>query len=163
MLSRLQQILIKRAQAEAGLNDEEYRDLLEELTGCRTSKDPRLGDRQLDVVLALFEAICWRGRDGGILPAPNARSAFRNRGYWAAKNRSGETSRDRFVSERVKADCSDLEEALQKLGFGDRYCASIRIKVSGHDQSTSGMIRYRAALRRTLKFKMGGDVHADCI
>lgn len=46
MLSRAQQILLKRAQREAGLSDDDYRDALETIAGCRTSKSPTLIDHR---------------------------------------------------------------------------------------------------------------------
>ncbi|MBE0541611.1 MAG: hypothetical protein IH623_09510, partial [Verrucomicrobia bacterium] len=47
MLSRAQQILLKRAQREAALDDAEYRDALATVSGCRSSKDMEFTDRHL--------------------------------------------------------------------------------------------------------------------
>ena len=74
MLSRRQQILLKRAQREAALDDAEYRDALATVSGCRSSKDPEFTDRHLDVALAYFEAIHWRKADAGLLP-PSCKAA----------------------------------------------------------------------------------------
>lgn len=51
MITRAQQILLKRAQAQAGLDDADYRDAIEAVSGipgCRSSKDSRLTDRHID-------------------------------------------------------------------------------------------------------------------
>ena len=65
VLSRSQNILIKRAQREAALDDEEYREALQAVCGCRSSTDGKMTDRHVDLVLAYFEAIYWRGVDAG--------------------------------------------------------------------------------------------------
>src|SRR5208283_660769 len=99
MLSRAQQILLKRAQREAALADGEYREALETVAGCRSSKDSPLTDGHLDSLLGYFEAIHWRKVDAGDLQRscrPDA--VFRQRGHWAAKNTRQETSRDRFIN-----------------------------------------------------------------
>jgi hypothetical protein len=81
MLSRAQQILLKRAQREAGLQDDEYRDALEVVTGCRSSTDRDFTDRHLDLCLSYFEAIFWRKVDAGELHTPcSAAAIFRQRG-----------------------------------------------------------------------------------
>jgi len=88
MLSRPQQILLKRAQREAGLPDDEYRDALQTVTGCRSSKDPQLTDRHLDLLLGYFEAIHWRKVDAGqhvfageLQPPCRPNAVFRQRGF----------------------------------------------------------------------------------
>src|SRR5258706_9848301 len=97
MISRAQQILVKRAQREAGLAEDEYRDALEAVSGCRSTKDAHLTDRHVDLALAYFEEIYWRGVDSGALQPPCKPDAvFRKRGFWAAKNPAGNTSRDRY-------------------------------------------------------------------
>jgi hypothetical protein len=49
---------------------------------CRTSKDPNLTDRDLDKLLAYFEAIHWRAVDAHTLqPSCRADAVFRQRGY----------------------------------------------------------------------------------
>ena len=91
------------ARAGSGLADAEYRETLEltsSLPGCRSSKDPRLNHRHLDKLMALFGAIYWHRVDSGELqPGCKPNSPFRKRGYWANKNRSDNTSRDRFIDE----------------------------------------------------------------
>jgi len=70
MLSRPQQILLKRAQAEAALPDPDYRSAIATISGmadCRSSKDPRLTDRHVDNLLSYLEAIHWRQVDAGTL------------------------------------------------------------------------------------------------
>lgn len=154
MLSRTQQILLKRAQREAGLNDEDYREALELATGCRSSRDVRFSDRHLDVALAYFEAIHWRGVDAGTLqPSCKPNAVFRQRGYWASKNTKQETSRDRFNGRNQGAQITDLEAQLSKLGFGAGYCSAIRRNVCHGRDDAHALHQYRVALERTLKAK----------
>jgi hypothetical protein len=154
MLSRPQQILLKRAQREAALADGEYRDALEIVSGCRSSKDAAIMDRQLDLLLGYFEAIHWRKVDAGELqPSCSAIAVFRQRGYWAAKNTRQETSRDRFTNFNLGQAIGDLERKFEALGFGKSYCESIR-KNSTHGRSDAHALHlYRAALERTLNAK----------
>jgi hypothetical protein len=153
-LSRAQQILLKRAQREAGLADDEYRDALETVAGCRTSKDARLGDRELDRLLAYFEAIAFRALDAGTLqPSGRPDAVFRRRGYWAHKNTSQETSRDRFNGRNQGAEISDLEARMNSLGFGPAYLSAIRNKVCHGRTDAHALHLYAAALKRTLKAK----------
>jgi hypothetical protein len=154
MVTRPQQILIKRAQREAGLVDAEYRDALETVSGCRTTTDPRMTDRHVDLALAYFEAIYWRGVDSGALPGPcKADAIFRQRGFWAAKNPGNSTSRDRYATNAVTEEIAHLESALADLGFSAAYCAAIREKIAPGCEDVHSLHLYKAALRRTLKAK----------
>ena len=155
MLSRAQQILLKRAQREAGLSDADYRDALFAVTGYRSSTAPALTDRHLDALLSYFEAILWLAVDKGTLqPSCSASAIFRQRGYWAAKNTRQETSRDRFTGLNLSREVSALERQLQTLGFGSEYCASIRQKSTHGRNDARGLHLYRAALARTLNAKI---------
>lgn len=71
-LTNQQKSLLKRAQREAGLNDQEYRDILDTCTGARTSTAPELGDTHLDTLMKYIEAIYWRKRDSASVPSPPA-------------------------------------------------------------------------------------------
>lgn len=154
MLTRAQQILLKRAQREAGLSDPEYRDALQAVTGFRTSTAPGLTDRHLDKALAYFEAIMWCAVDAGKLqPACSATAVFRQRDYWRAKNTRQETSRDRFNDLYLPSEIAALEAQLAALGYGETYCAGIRAKVIGGRGDDHSLYLYRAALTRTLKAK----------
>jgi hypothetical protein len=154
MLSRAQQILLKRAQREAGLSDDEYRDAMETVTRCRSSKDDRLTDRDMDKLIAYFEAIHWRAVDAGTLqPCGNAAAVFRQRGYWASKNTKQETSRDRFTGRNQSAEIAALEAELAGMGFGPGYCAAIRQNVCKGPADAHTLHLYQAALERTLKAK----------
>ena len=162
MLSRPQQILLKRAQREAGLSDDEYRDALEMIAACRSSTSPALTDRHLDALLAYFEAIHWRGVDAGTLqPSGSAAAVFRQRGYWAAKNTRLETSRDRFTDLNLGRAVADLEGKLAALGCGAGYCATIRKNVCKGRDDARALHLYRAALERTLKAKARRAEHAE--
>jgi hypothetical protein len=154
MLSRAQQILVKRAQREVGLSDAEYREALEAVSGCRSSTDARLTDRQCDLVLSYFEAIYWRRADAGELQEackPNA--VFRQRRYWAQKNTRQESSRDRYAATAVAQVIAQLESALGELGFGAAYCASVRATVTEGRTDPRSLHAYKAALQRTLRAK----------
>lgn len=155
-LTREQIVMVKRAQREAGIGDEEYRATLESLTGCTSSKDARLSNRQFDVILAYFEAIAWRGRDRGELPAPGRTGVFLRRGYWAGKNTAAQNSRDRYVRHEFQGDIKALEERLQGLGCSPSYLGAIRTK-------TRTVTAYRAALTRTLRSREETAVPADNI
>jgi len=162
MLSRPQQILLKRAQREAGLSDDDYREALAMVAGCRSSKDAVLNDRHLDKLLAYFEAIHWRGIDAGTLqPSGSAAAVFRQRGFWAAKNTSAETSRDRFNGRNQSGDIAALEAELDRLGFGGGYCAAIRQNVCQGRTDARALHLYQAALKRTLKAKAVRADHGD--
>jgi|CZKV01.1.fsa_nt_gi hypothetical protein len=154
MLSRAQQILLKRAQREAGMSDNGYRDALQMIADCRSSTSPALTDRHLDKLLGYFEAIHWRGVDAGTLqPSGSAAAVFRQRGYWAAKNTRLETSRDRFTDLNLGRAVADLEGKLAALGCGAGYCATIRKNVCKGRDDARALHLYRAALERTLKAK----------
>src|ERR1051326_9204948 len=127
MLTNAQKALLKQAQRQAGLEDEEYREVLETVSGCRSSTDPRLGDRHLDKCLAYIEAIFWRRVDQGKLErSPNPRAPFRQRGHWASKNTSKESSRDRYMQNDASELIARLEAEMAEYGCGPEYCAAIR-------------------------------------
>lgn len=154
MLTRPQQILLKRAQREAGLDDADYRDALELVSGCRSSKSPQMTDRHLDLALAYLEAIHWRKVDAGALPPHcNPNAVFRQRGYWAAKNRAGNTSRDRYSGRNLEQEIIGLEAQLQAIGFSQSYCATIRQNTTHGRTDEHATHLYRAALERTLRAK----------
>jgi hypothetical protein len=145
MLSRPQQILLKRAQREAGMSDEDYRDALQMIADCRSSTSPAFTDRHLDKLLGYFEAIHWRGADAGTLqPSGSAVAVFRQRGYWAAKNTRLETSRDRFTDLNLGQAVADLEGKLAALGCGAGYCATIRKNVCKGRDDARALHLYRA-------------------
>lgn len=155
MLSRPQQILLKRAQQEAALADADYREAIATVSGmadCRSSTDRRLTDGHMDGLLGYFEAIHWRKVDAGELQSackPDA--VFRQRGFWAGKNRRGNTSRDRYVQRDLSAQIQSLEQELHELGYGLKYCQAIqqKLRVNG----VFSQAAYLGALSRTLKAK----------
>lgn len=152
MLSRPQIILLKRAQAEAALDDSDYRAAIETVSGiadCRSSKDSRLTDRHLDNLLAYFEAIHWRKVDSGALqPSCKPNAVFRQRGFWVAKNKRGNTSRDRFAEKTWRERVTVLENELYELGFGLAYIQAIQNKIKPFS-----LTKYYGALKRTLDSK----------
>jgi len=67
MWERRQLMMVGRYKRFAALDDKEYRDLLERATSCgaRSSKDPRLDQRDFDVFMATIEAHWdWRIQEG---------------------------------------------------------------------------------------------------
>jgi hypothetical protein len=162
MLSRPQQILLKRGQKEAGLQDDEYRDALEMIAGCRSSTSPAMTDRHLDKLLAYFEAIHWQGIDAGRLqPSRSLNAVFRQRDYWAAKNTNQETSRDRFNGSNQGQEIAALERQLAELGCHANYCAAIRQNATKGRTDARALHLYRTALERTLKAKSRTLQRAD--
>ena len=158
MLSNPQKSLLKRAQRQAALSDDEYREALEVCTGFRSSRHPDFTNRQFDIVLAYFEAIYSRKMDTSALPQPGGRAAvFQQRGFWADKNTRQETSRDRFRGQSQGPNLGQavaaLESQLNELGFGQAYCHAIREKVAQGRRDERGQHLYCAALKRTLNAK----------
>lgn len=146
MLTNQQKSLIKRAQRQAHIPDDEYREVLETVTGVRSSTDPTIGDDHLDVLMGYMEAIYWAKVDAGLVAhAPDSHSPFQRRGYWKAKNPRGNTSRQRFSSRRLQGEIADLEAELEELGYGHNYCAGIAGKCHNNP------LHYRSAMRRTLR------------
>jgi hypothetical protein len=120
----------------------------------RSSTSPALTDQHLDKLLGYFEAIHWRAVDAGALqPSCSATAVFRQRGYWAAKNTSQETSRDRFNESNLGGEIARLERQMVELGFGASYCMTIRAKVTAGRDDARALHLYSAALQRTLKAK----------
>lgn len=154
MLSNPQKAMLKRAQREAGLSDEDYRDALQAVTGYRTSTAPALTDRHLDKLLAYLEAIHWRAADAGTLqPSCSAMAVFRRRNYWSSKNTRQETSRDRYTNQNLTREIADLESQLAALGFGKIYCDAVRRNVAKGRDDAHALHLYCTALKRTLKAK----------
>ena len=157
MLTNDQKSLLKRAQRQAGITDAEYRETLQRVAGVLSSTDPRLGDSHLDTLLGLFEAIHWRAVDAGTLPKPDPANVwlpFRSRGYWARKNRPGDTSRDRHVARQLADEIGQMEDQLTEKGFGGEYLAGIWNRVIGCQRVTPTRLgQYRRALERTLHAK----------
>jgi hypothetical protein len=158
VISRAQQILLKRAQAQAGLDDGDYRDAIESvagMAGCRSSKDARLTDSHVDRLMGYFEAIYWRGVDAGALQEPSKVNAvFRQRGFWGSRNPAGNTSRDRFTGASMEGKIEAAEAELAALGFGPGYLAAIRRRMG-----VVRLIVYLAALNRTLRAKRRHELH----
>lgn len=153
MLTNPQKGLLKRAQAEAGLEDVEYRDAIEmvsALPGCRSSTDARLTDDHFDSLMSYIDAIYWRKVDteDWHLHSCNGFSVFVKRGYWPAKNQRGDTSRDRFTGEKLRGEIQQAEQALADLGYDFSYVQGIQNRIVPFS-----LVNYLAALTRTLKSK----------
>ncbi len=156
-LSRAQQILLKRAQQEAGISDFDYRGAIETVSGmpgCLSSTDARLTDRHCDLLLAFFEAIHWRAVDGRTLqPSCKPNAVFRQRGYWEAKNPRGNTSRDRHAEANLQPQITALENELAGLGCGLAYCVAIQNRLPRNEDGTLNLTAYLGALSRTVTAK----------
>jgi len=154
-LTRAQQILLKRAQAEAGILDYDYRGSIATVSGmedCTSSKDPRLTDRHCDQLLAFFEAIHWQAVDAGHLqPSCKPDAVFRQRGYWADKNPRGNTSRDRYADGDLTAEIAETEAALAALGCGHRYVMAIQNNLRRNGGFSPAA--YLGAIKRSLTYK----------
>jgi hypothetical protein len=152
MLTRAQQILLKRAQAQAALDDADYRETIATVSGmadCRSSTDARLSDRNVDNLMAYFEAIHWRKVDAGTLQAScKVNAVFRQRGYWGSKNPKGNTSRDKFGQSNLQPQVDALERELNEMGYGFTYLRAIQNKIQPFS-----LAKYLGALNRTVKAK----------
>lgn len=146
MLTPSQIRLVKMAQRLAGLADDDYHSALACSTGLldvTSSKDPRLGDDQFDRFMGYVEAIYWRAVDHKDI-AHAGKMPFLRRGYWAAKNRAGNTSRDRHSAEELQARCTAAETELRSLHLKPAgWFAEVR-------RRTGPGWPYYAALQRTL-------------
>jgi hypothetical protein len=151
-LSRAQQILLKRAQAEAGIADADYRAAIATVSAipnATSSKDPRLTDAHLDAILAYFEAIHWQAVDAGTLrPSTKPVRVFRARSFWAGRNARGNTSRDRYTEAQLADQIAAVEFEFMQLGFDENYLAAIRRNIRPYADW-----KYLGALTRTLKTK----------
>ena len=153
MLTREQIVLLKRAQRQAGIGDDEYRELMHTVCGCRSSKDPRVRNEDWDALMSLFESIHWRSVDAGALQEScKADAPFRKRGYWSGRNNRQSTSRDRYVSGQMTEDILRLEEAMQARGYDGDYLAAVLERAGRGKQGVRAAIAYRSALMRLLHF-----------
>jgi hypothetical protein len=154
MLSNPQKSLLKRAQRQADLPDDEYREALQIIAGVTSSTDPALGDDNLDQLMAYFEAIYWHKVDNGELPPPHiANAVFQRRHFWSQRNTATNTSRDRYVAAQLARDIHEAEAELKSLGYGASYLFSIQSKIRSRRH-------YLVALRRTIASKRHQP--ADC-
>lgn len=149
MLTPAQKSLVKRAQRQANLDDEQYRDLWRVITGwedCDTSTDPRIGDRHVDKMMGMLEAIYWLRVDQAQLThAPGKHSPFLNREYWSRRNKAGQTTRDQYAEKRLAAECNSIALRLQSAGYPIQKIWGITNKLAG-----KGPVALKAALSRTL-------------
>lgn len=157
MLSNDQKALIKRAQRECLIDDEDYRNILDvELGfGVRSSTDPHLGDRHFDKILAYFEAIYWRKIEAQEITERHPKTVFQARGYWASKNTIKSNSRERYAQRGLEAEIQRLEGQLYRVGCHPNYLNAIARK-TGH-----GSYNYKAALARTLAAKLRQQVNQE--
>lgn len=151
MLSNPQKSLVKRAQRQAAVPEEEYRDMWRMVTSwqdCDTSTDPRLGDVHMDRMMGFLEAIFWRRvQEGALQPPSKANAPFQKEGFWATRNKAQSTSRDRYQKKRIGDSVQDLEARLLAAGYPPQKIAAIKEKMKCHDQWA-----LRSALHRTLMF-----------
>lgn len=142
MLSNRQIKLIHIAKAEASLDDADYRDRLGMLlSGCASSKDPRLAEEHFDRLMAWMEFDHQCRVDAGLIPP--GRRAFAKRDYWRGKNQPGNTSRSRYNGDRFTDDLAAAEQALLATGVAPSYLDAIR-------RRTGDGWPFLAALQRTI-------------
>ena len=149
MLTASQKATIGQARRACRLDDSEYRDWVEQLStipGCRSTTDPRLGNREFDRMLATFEAIYEASVH---VPGTPRATVFQRPGYWQSKNPGENTSRDRYATGRIREQIQRAERDLFAHGYDADYCAAIRARATADTA-------YLAALRRTLRI----TVHA---
>lgn len=123
------------------------------IAGVESSTDQRFTDEALDRVLGYFEAIHWKAVDAGaVQPDCSPSAVFRKRGYWQAKNRGGNTSRDRFTMATLADEIAALELSLQQeFGIGPEWLAAVRWRVTKSNDDLMARQHYRAALVRSLE------------
>lgn len=150
-LSNAQKALLKTAQRDAAIADDEYREAIATVTGmpdCRSSTDPRLTDEHCDKLLKWFEAIFWSVGDE-VTSRHHPSRVFRTRNFWRDRNpRAGQSSRDRYTESELQTERQHLEDALLALGYGFKYFAAIQSRIDPFS-----IRAYIAALRRTLASK----------
>lgn len=159
MLSRAQIILIKQAQREAGLEDGDYREAIATVSGiadCRSAKDGRLTDEHFDGLMSYFEAIYWRAADAPRSAGGATRRVFRAKGYWANRNRKGNTSRDRFTEKQLMEEVLAVENRLMGLGCTIPYLQGIQNRIRPFS-----LVGYLGALRRTERAKCRAKVRKE--
>ena len=158
MISRAEQIWLKRAQAAAGIADTEYRESLERFAHVRSSTDPRLTHDQFERLMGYFEAIYWSLRDSGAVQ-PN--EVFRRRGYWAERCHDGDRNRARYAMHQQTEQIHELERDLIGMGFSVDYLDEIRMRSMHAPQHPTprDLAGYRAALQRTLDSRQRKEIH----
>ena len=150
MLSKLQIMRLQMARRQAGIPDDEYRDILANIfDGCVSSKDPRLTNEHWDRIVAFWEAVYFRKLERGEVNPPGRNEMFQKRGYWAEKNQRDNTSRDRYTRDDLAGQISAAEARLHALGKGPHYCAAIRARIGGDAASPLQQRKYLAALLKT--------------
>jgi restriction endonuclease Mrr len=141
---------LQMARRQAGIEEAEYRDMLAHIfDGCVSSTDPRLTNEHWDRIIAFWEAVYFRKLDRKEVKPPGRNAMFQKRGYWAQKNKRGNTSRDRYTAEDLGAQIADAEGHLLKLGYGPHYCAAIHARIGGDAASPIQRRKYLAALENT--------------
>jgi hypothetical protein len=105
----------------------------------------------VDLVLAYFEAIYWRGVAAGKLQRrSNSGATLRQRCYWARKNARGNPPRDQYAAANASKQVSALEVALGELGLSSAYCPAIREKVMVGRTDVHALARTLRAKQRAL-------------
>ena len=77
---------------------------------------------------------------------------FRQRGYWAGKNPSGNTSRDRYADGDLTAEITQVENELSKHGYGLPYFKAIQNNLRRNGGFSPAA--YLGAIKRTLAAKL---------
>jgi hypothetical protein len=151
-LSKSQKAMVHMAKAACRLDDAEYRECWATLfPGVTSSADTGLGDEHFDKFMKYLEAIYWHLRLAG---KAEWSKVFQRPHYWAEKNTSVSTSRERHNLSAIQAEVKDLEQQLMRLGFGHAYCNAIAKKVLPASPQVTDWFKLRNALSRTLANKL---------
>ena len=151
-LNNAQKSLLKQAHRQARLADDDYRDILQSVSGHRSSTEPGFDNRDMDKALAFIEAEFWLKVDRGQIQ-PDGKPPFSRRRFWANRNNLQETSRDRFKQTECNAAVARLESELAELGYGPQYVGAIRNTATKGETSARALFLYKTALERTLRSK----------
>lgn len=148
MWSPKQKALIAQARRALRLTDDDYRQDLRRICKVDTSTARQLTDRDLDRIMAYWEAIYWRtlSTQNPLNSQPqNGIKPFLKPDYWARKNTAHNTSRDRYTKAHAEHDAEHFESLLLAAGKNQAYLQTIK-RNCHHDP-----VAYRAALAKTCK------------
>ena len=79
-----QKFLVHLYRSAAALDDQDYRELLHHVSGCRSAAHPALTQFHFDRFMAQLEGILWQRVQEGVVPAPDSRK-IKDLWYWRHK------------------------------------------------------------------------------
>lgn len=132
MISAEQKGRIKQYQNAAALSDAEYRALLVEVTGMRSTTEAAFSNHDVDEVMCHLEATIEQRIAAGHPTArwPMIRGRVASPRFW--RDRKGPkgtpSTRERFVDGEVSDDLGSALVAMEQLGFNRGYCEAVARK-----------------------------------